>query len=149
MSKLYACIISEDIKSDGEALARIAHEFAYSIERLEDGILFDVSGLQRLMGGEAQISQKILGKLKEYNVSGKTAVADRVETATLLARQSRGARSHRRRSRKLSKTSLARPAYRYRHAEYFQRPGDKKGRGPAPNIQRTSLSGATGSSLPV
>jgi protein ImuB len=90
MSKLYACIISENIKSDGEALARLAHEFAYSIERLEDGILFDVSGLQRLMGGEAQISQKILGKLKEYNVSGKMAVADRVETATLLARQSRG-----------------------------------------------------------
>ena len=90
MSKLYACIISEDVKRDGEALAAIAREFAYSIERLEDGILFDVSGLERLMGGERHISQKILGKLREYDVSGNIAVAEKVETATLLARQNRG-----------------------------------------------------------
>ena len=58
MSKLYACIISEDAKRDGEELARIAQEFAYSIQRIEDGILFDISGLQRLMGTQAQVTQK-------------------------------------------------------------------------------------------
>lgn len=90
MSRLYACIISEDIKRDSEALIRIAHEFAYSIERLEDGILFDVGGLRRLIGSPGRISQKVLQKLAEYNVSGNIAVADTVETATLLARQNKG-----------------------------------------------------------
>jgi protein ImuB len=91
MSKLYACIISEDLKADGEALVRIAHEFAYSIERIEDGILFDISGLERLMGTRAQITKKILAKLTEYNISGSIAVAERIETAILLARQNKGA----------------------------------------------------------
>jgi protein ImuB len=90
MSKLYACIISEDAKRDGDELARIAHEFAYSIQRIEDGILFDVSGLERLMGTRAQVTQKILDKLKEYNISGRIAVAETVETAILLARQNKG-----------------------------------------------------------
>ena len=56
MSKLYACIISEDAKKDADALTAVAHEFAYSMERIEDGILFDVSGLQKLVGTPAQIS---------------------------------------------------------------------------------------------
>jgi protein ImuB len=90
MSKLYACIISDDAKCDAEALAALAHEFAYSIQRIEDGILFDVSGLERLMGTRAQVTQKILGKLKEYNISGNIAVAETLETAILLARQNKG-----------------------------------------------------------
>lgn len=90
MSKLYACIISEDARRDAEALMAVAHQFAYSIELIDDGILFDVSGLERLMGTRAQISQKILGKLSEYNIPGNIAVAERVETAILLARQNRG-----------------------------------------------------------
>lgn len=90
MSKLYACIISEDAKRDGEGLVSIAHEFAYSIQTLDDGILFDVSGLERLMGTRAQVSQKILEKLKEYAVSGGIAVAETIETAILLARQNKG-----------------------------------------------------------
>lgn len=89
MSKLYACIISEDAKRDAEALVAIAHEFAYAIQRMEDGILFDVSGLERLMGTRDQVSQKILAKLREYNVAGSVAVAETVETAILLARQNK------------------------------------------------------------
>lgn len=90
MSKLYACIISADAKKDGDALLAVAHEFAYSMERIEDGILFDVSGLQKLVGTPAQISQKILAKLKERNISGSLAVNNTVETAVLLARQNKG-----------------------------------------------------------
>lgn len=90
MSKLYACIILEDPKGGAQELVRVAHEFAYSIQRIEDGLLFDVSGLQRLMGGRTEVSQKIFAKLKEYNVSGSIAVAEKVETAILLARQNKG-----------------------------------------------------------
>ena len=87
MSKLYACIISGNAKKDKEILLSIARRFSYSIEMLEDGVLFDVSGLQRLVGAPQKISQKILGHLKKSNISGSTAVADTVDTAILLAHQ--------------------------------------------------------------
>ncbi|HYJ89995.1 MAG TPA: hypothetical protein VEV84_01685 [Pyrinomonadaceae bacterium] len=54
---------------------------------LEDGVLFDISGLKRLVGAPQKISQKILGHLKKSDISGSVAVADTVDTATLLARQ--------------------------------------------------------------
>jgi protein ImuB len=87
MSKLYACIISGDAKKDKEVLLSIARRFSYSIETLEEGVLFDVSGLQRLVGAPQKISQKILGHLKKSNVAGSIAVADTVDTAVLLAHQ--------------------------------------------------------------
>jgi len=87
MSRLYACIISADAKRDKEVLLSIARRFSYSIEMLEDGILFDVSGLKRLVGAPQKISQKILGHLKKSDVSASVAVANTVDTVTLLARQ--------------------------------------------------------------
>src|SRR5262249_45901312 len=87
MSKLYACIISADAKKDKEVLLSIARRFSYSIEMLEDGVLFDVSGLQRLVGAPQKISQKIFGHLKKSNIPGSIAVADTVDTAVLLAHQ--------------------------------------------------------------
>jgi protein ImuB len=87
MSKLYACIISEDAKKDKEILLSIARRFSYSIEMLEDGVLFDVSGLKRLVGATQKISQKILAHLKKSNIAGSIAVADTVDTAILLAHQ--------------------------------------------------------------
>lgn len=87
MSKLYACIITDDIKRDSVALLALAHDFAYAIEMLEDGILFDVSGLQNLMGPPAEIAQRIAQRLKIKKISGQVALADRIETAMLLARQ--------------------------------------------------------------
>lgn len=90
MSKLYACIIAKDARRDAAALAGVAHQFAYSIQTLEDGILFDISGLQRLMGTRAEVTQKILAKVREYNISGNIAVAETIETAILLARQNKG-----------------------------------------------------------
>ena len=87
MMRLYACIISPDAKRDRDALLSVAHEFSYSIELLEDGILFDVSGLQNLVGGVNEISQKILAELKKNSISGIVAVANTIDTAMLLARE--------------------------------------------------------------
>jgi protein ImuB len=84
--KLYACIISADAKKDKAVLLSVAQQFAYSIEMLEDGILFDVSGLQNLVGDPNKISQKILAELKKNSISGSIAVANTIDTATLLAR---------------------------------------------------------------
>jgi hypothetical protein len=84
MSKLYACIISPSARKE---LTAIARQFSYSIETLDDGILFDVSGLERLIGKPERIAQKILAELKHAKIPCSIAVADTVETATLLARQ--------------------------------------------------------------
>ncbi|MBC7898795.1 MAG: hypothetical protein H7070_01970 [Saprospiraceae bacterium] len=87
MSKLYACIISTDAKKDKAVLLSIAQQFSYGIEILEDGVLFDASGLENLVGGPEQLAQKILGLLEENNISGKVRIADTADTAILLARE--------------------------------------------------------------
>ena len=87
MPKLYACIISADAKDE---LLSIAHQFSARIETLEDGVLFDVGGLERLIGKPDQIAQNILEHLKTNNISGNVAVASTVDTAILLARQKKG-----------------------------------------------------------
>ncbi len=87
MSKLFACIISPDVKRDKDGLQAVARQFAYSIEMLEDGILFDVSGLERLIGNSERVSQKIFEELQKQNMAGNIAVAEKVKTAILLARQ--------------------------------------------------------------
>ncbi|MFN0277509.1 MAG: hypothetical protein ACKVRN_02790 [Pyrinomonadaceae bacterium] len=90
MSKLYTCITSPDAKKDKEKLLSVARQFSYRIEILDDGILFDVSGLERLIGDADRIAQNILSQLKTNNISGNVAVAATVDTAILLARQKRG-----------------------------------------------------------
>ncbi len=89
-SRLYACIISADAKKDKAVLLSIAQQFSHSIELLDDGILFDVSGLQNLVGDANKISQQILIELKKNSVSGNVSVADTIDAATLLARESNG-----------------------------------------------------------
>ncbi len=90
MSKLYACIISDNVRDDEDVLLSIAYGFAYRVEALEDGVLFDISGLEKLVGNQRSVAQKILAKLKEHNITGNVAVAETVEAALLLARQDRG-----------------------------------------------------------
>ena len=90
MSRLYACIISSDLKQDKDRLEAVARQFSYLIEMLDDGILFDVSGLERLVGKSNRIEQKILEQLRKQNIAGSIAVAATVETAALLARQGDG-----------------------------------------------------------
>jgi protein ImuB len=83
--KLYACIISTDVKRDKPVLLSVAQQFAYSIEWLDDGIVFDVSGLQNLVGDKQKILQKISAELKKNSIDGGVAVAETFEAATLLA----------------------------------------------------------------
>ncbi|MGD9628891.1 MAG: hypothetical protein AB7V18_06585 [Pyrinomonadaceae bacterium] len=87
MPRSYACIISPDVKRDKEYLIFVARQFSYSIEVLEDGILFDVSGLGRLIGKPAAVAKKILEEMQRQGLSGSVAVAETVEAAMLLARQ--------------------------------------------------------------
>ncbi|MEQ1606815.1 MAG: hypothetical protein ABL999_18275 [Pyrinomonadaceae bacterium] len=86
MPKLYACIISPDIKRDRNSLVGVADMFASSIEVIEDGVLFDVSGLERLVGKPDHVARKIVSELKRQNIAGQVAVAETVDTAKLLAR---------------------------------------------------------------
>lgn len=94
MRRSIACIISPDVKRDKEGLVFVARQFSYSIEMLEDGVLFDVSGLGRLIGSPKKIAGKILKELQDQGLAGSVAVADTVETAVLLARQDTAAVVH-------------------------------------------------------
>ncbi len=87
MAKLFACIISQDLKQDKTSLLNIAVNFSYSIELIDDGIIFDISGLERLMGNRENIAQKILTELRENNISGRVAIAENVDTSILIARE--------------------------------------------------------------
>lgn len=90
MSKLYACVISPDVREDEQMLLSLAYEFAYRVELLEDGVLFDVSGLEKLVGDPKAIAGRVLDRLREHNVSGNVAVANTVDAALLLAREAGG-----------------------------------------------------------
>jgi len=90
MARLFACIISPDIKRDKASLTAVAREFSYLIETLVDGILFDVSGLERLVGDRDAVSYKIVEGLQRQNVAGSVAVAESIDSACLLARQRGG-----------------------------------------------------------
>lgn len=87
MSKLHACIISSDAKKDKTVLSSIAQEFSSNIEMLEDGVLFDVSGLERLIGNADLIAKRIDRELQEKQISARFAVAESADTAILLARR--------------------------------------------------------------
>jgi protein ImuB len=90
MSRSYACIISQNAETDADALLAIACGFAYRVEMLADGVLFDVSGLEKLVGDDKKIARKIVKELENNDISGNVAVAASVETALLLARENRG-----------------------------------------------------------
>ncbi|MBK7932492.1 MAG: hypothetical protein KA956_06305 [Pyrinomonadaceae bacterium] len=102
MSRAYACIISQNASEDADVLLAVAYGFAYRVERLDDGVLFDVSGLEKLIGDERKIAQKIVKELENNDINGNVAVAGTVETALLLARENRG----------LSRTAASPDAFR-------------------------------------
>ena len=87
MSRSIACIISPDVKRDKEDLLFVAGQFSHAIEVLEDGLLFDVSGLGQLIGKPKAVAKKVLAELEKHGLAGSVAVAETVETAMLLARQ--------------------------------------------------------------
>ena len=89
-AKLFACIISPDVGRDEEILLSIAYSFAYRVEVLEDGVLFDVSGLEKLVGNTQTLAKGILKKLKEHNISGNVAVAASIDATLIIARENTG-----------------------------------------------------------
>ncbi|HMT09480.1 MAG TPA: hypothetical protein PKA82_15875 [Pyrinomonadaceae bacterium] len=84
MHRLYACIIST---TESDSLAAVAGGFAHAIEVIDGGILFDVSGLERLVGDSGEVAAKILGELERRNIDGSVAVAETADAAILLARE--------------------------------------------------------------
>ena len=85
--KLYACVISRADKRELEALG---DAFSYRIERLDDGVLFDVSGLEKMYGRAADIAKRIREQMDERGIAGDVAVAANAQTSVLLARNKSG-----------------------------------------------------------
>jgi len=86
-SKLFACIISD---ADEQILISVAEAFSAKIQLLENGILFDVSGLEALMGNQAKIAKRISDSLDKKNINGNLAVSHDMETAVLFAKHVEG-----------------------------------------------------------
>lgn len=86
MPKLYACISSPSASADMPLLLAAAREFAYAIETADDGVLFDVSGLDRLIGGPEKIREKIVEFMHANEISGGVGVAETPDAARMLAR---------------------------------------------------------------
>ena len=84
MSRLFACLISD---VDRQILTSVARNFSHAIETLEDGVLFDASGLGRLIGRPEIVTKKIVAELCRSNIQASVAVAATADTAMLLARQ--------------------------------------------------------------
>lgn len=87
MSRSFACVISPNLGRDKEDLLFVAGQFSHAIEVLDDGVVFDVSGLGRLIGKPKAVARKILAELEKHGLEGKVAVAQKAETAMLLARR--------------------------------------------------------------
>ena len=89
MSKLYACIAEADgLHSDGSVA--IANQFSHRVEMIDDGVLFDVSGLHNRIGTPAQIAGKIYEELMAKGIDANVAVADNAQTAILYAQSKPG-----------------------------------------------------------
>ncbi len=80
--RLFACIISN---TDDRDLASLAEQFSAKIELIEGGILFDVSGLEKLIGDQVKIAQSIAESLRKNNIKGNIAVSKDPDTAVLFA----------------------------------------------------------------
>ena len=116
-SKLFASIISPDVKRDEEILLSIAYGFAYRVELLTDGVLFDVSGLEKLVGSAEKVAQGILKKLQEQNVSGNVAVAASIDAALIMTREKAG----------LDHTAVTDEKFRQLHLSNLEIEGDTLG----------------------
>lgn len=86
-SKLFACIISE---TDEKTLTSVAGEFSAKIELIEGGILFDISGLENLLGDQMKIAKHIADDLETKNIKGTLGVSKNADTAILFAKNIEG-----------------------------------------------------------
>lgn len=85
--RLYACIVFRKDEPAEDFLVSIAGKFSYSIESIEGGVLFDVSGLERLIGTPGQIAAAISKDLARYGIAAGLAVSESPDMAILLARR--------------------------------------------------------------
>lgn len=88
MSRLYGCIISDASPPD---LLAVADKFAYRIEQLDGGVLFEASGLEKLIGSSDTIAARIAESVKNAGIRGNIAVAENAASAILQARGRKGA----------------------------------------------------------
>ncbi len=84
MPKLFACIISA--AAEQAELLSVAKQFAYRIEFIEEGVLMDVSGLEKLVGTGEEIKEAIINELQKHRITGQVAVDPHLNTALLMAR---------------------------------------------------------------
>src|SRR5690606_39985402 len=102
MSKLYAALIEKDkgerIREKGKndppdipdpfeasdapkgdaaeaVFIEVAEQFAYRIEAIEGGVLFDISGLENRIGPPAQIAKSIMREMDTRRVEASRAIA--------------------------------------------------------------------------
>ncbi|HMS11137.1 MAG TPA: hypothetical protein PKE66_16735, partial [Pyrinomonadaceae bacterium] len=112
MSKLYACIIGKEkgerirekeedpdpslvthhssLVTEPSSLVSLAEQFAYRIEVLEGGILFDVSGLENRIGPPGAVARSIAHEMDTHGIAGSLALAANAATAELYARTRAG-----------------------------------------------------------
>ncbi|RIJ92554.1 MAG: hypothetical protein DCC44_08055, partial [Acidobacteria bacterium] len=89
MPKLFVCITVDDVSAARHFLLAVAREFSFAIEVIEDGIIFDASGLERLIGGPERVARRVQDSLDKLGVAGHIALADTADAAMLLARGGR------------------------------------------------------------
>lgn len=90
MGRLYACIIARDGNGDAEIMTAIADRFSHAVELIDGGVLFDVSGLERLIGTPEQVAASISSEASRQGITAGIAVAETPDAAILLARRSDG-----------------------------------------------------------
>lgn len=90
MARLYACIIAREGTCDTANLIAVADRFSHSVERMDGGVLFDVSGLERLIGKPEQVAASISAEASRQGITAGIAVAETPDAAILLARRSDG-----------------------------------------------------------
>ncbi|MFV0390167.1 MAG: hypothetical protein ACK5NT_15605 [Pyrinomonadaceae bacterium] len=88
MNPLYATIISD---ADEARLLSIAEDFSAKIELIEGGVLFDISGLEKLMGTQETLCNLISQKMKKVGIAGNLGISEHLETSILFARNLPGA----------------------------------------------------------
>lgn len=79
-------MVSHDGTRHIKALSSIASRYSPLIEVLKDGVLFDVSGLTRLIGGPDEIYKGLSKDLKDAAIPGKVAVTNTSYSSVVLAR---------------------------------------------------------------
>ena len=75
---------------DDYKLEKLGTAFAYRLEKIEGGILFEIGGLERLFGRPSEIARRISRQMEELSIVGNIAVGENARSAILQARNNEG-----------------------------------------------------------